>query len=79
MLFRSKDRYNILKSLGKKQSELNWKKFVGKIMPAIFEGGNYFLTTNYIKAFNIGGIVKGNGPFNVLICEQNGNVAAKLV
>jgi len=75
----AKKRYMKLKEVGKTLSELYWRRFVGKVLPAVFEDGKYFLTTNYIKASNIGPVVQGKGPFDVLISEQSGIVVAKLI
>lgn len=74
----AKNRYIKLKQVGKTQSEAYWKEFIGKVLPAIFEDGKYFLTTNYIKALNVGGALAGKGPFNVLLSEQNGVVVGSL-
>jgi len=75
----AKKRYVKLKEVGKTLSELYWRGFVGKVLPAVFENGKYFLTTNYIKALNIGPVVQGKGPFKVLISEQNGVAVAELI
>jgi len=75
----AKKRYIQLKEVGNKLNEAYWRGFIGKVLPAVFEDSKYFLTTNYIKALNIGHVMQGKGPFDVLIGERNGIAVAKLI